>query len=63
LKLARENSRWAYKRFEGELRKLGHCCSHQTVRGVLRRHGVEVRIPMNPDIHSGVFGHPSSEAA
>jgi len=41
LKLARENSCWGYKRLVGELRKLGHCCSHQTVRRVLHRHGLE----------------------
>jgi len=41
VKLARENSRWGYKRIAGELRKLGHDCSYQAVRRVLRRHGLE----------------------
>src|SRR5215471_12591579 len=32
LKLARENERWGYRRIAGELLKLGHRCSHLTVR-------------------------------
>ena len=44
LRLARENARWGYRRIQGELRKLGHSCSHVTVGKVLRRH----RIPPAP---------------
>jgi len=40
LKLARENERWGYRRIAGELLKLGHRCSHLTVRKVLRRHNL-----------------------
>ncbi|HKF17354.1 MAG TPA: IS3 family transposase, partial [Candidatus Dormibacteraeota bacterium] len=40
LKLARENERWGYRRIAGELLKLGHRCSHLTVRKVLRRHSL-----------------------
>jgi putative transposase len=44
LRIAMENPRWGYRRIQGELRKLGHRCSHLTVRKVLRRH----RLPPAP---------------
>ena len=40
VKLAEQNPRWEYRRIHGELRKLGHLCSHWTIRKVLRRRGL-----------------------
>jgi putative transposase len=39
LRLAREND-WGSERIEGELRKLGYEISDETVRNILRRHGI-----------------------
>jgi hypothetical protein len=39
LQLAREN-RWGDDRITGELKKLGFRISHETVRQILRRHGI-----------------------
>lgn len=39
LQLAREN-RWGDDRITGELKKLGYRISHETVRQILRRHGI-----------------------
>jgi hypothetical protein len=44
LRLARENPQWGYRRIQGELLKLGWCCSHLTVGRLLRRH----RLPPAP---------------
>ena len=39
LRMAREN-RWGDDRIEGELKKLGYRISHETIRKILRGHGV-----------------------
>jgi transposase InsO family protein len=39
LQLARENQ-WGDDRITGELKKLGYCISHETVRQILRRHSI-----------------------
>ena len=38
--MARENSGWGYDRIVGALANLGHRLSDQTVKNVLRRHGI-----------------------
>jgi len=38
--MARENSGWGYDRIVGALAKLGHRVSDQTVKNILRRHGI-----------------------
>jgi hypothetical protein len=38
--MARENSGWGYDRIVGALANLGHQCSDQTVKNILRRHGI-----------------------
>ena len=50
LTMARDNEGWGYRRIVGELRKLGHRCSHLTVRKVLRRHGLGACSPPEPTL-------------
>jgi hypothetical protein len=40
LRLARENSRWGYQRICGECARLGMRVSANSVRNILRRHGL-----------------------
>ena len=40
LRLARENPRWGYGKFQGELGKLGHQVSRSASKRILRRHGL-----------------------
>src|SRR6202165_503107 len=40
LRMARENSGWGYDRIVGALANLGHRLSHQTVKNILRQHGI-----------------------
>src|SRR5215472_3358384 len=40
VQMARENSGWGYDRIVGALSNLGYIVSDQTVRNVLRRHGI-----------------------
>lgn len=40
VRIARENSGWGYDRIVGALANLGHRLSDQTVKNILRRHGI-----------------------
>lgn len=40
VRMARENSGWGYDRIVGALANLGHQLSSQTVKNILRRHGI-----------------------
>jgi putative transposase len=40
VRMARENSGWGYDRIVGALANLGHQCSDQTVKNILRRQGI-----------------------
>ncbi len=40
VRMARENSGWGYDRIVGALANLGHRLSNQTVKNILRRHGI-----------------------
>ena len=43
VRMARENSGWGYDRIVGALSNLGHHVSDQTVKNILRRHGIADR--------------------
>jgi hypothetical protein len=39
--MAEENRSWGYRRIQGALANLGHDLAHNTVRNILKRHGIE----------------------
>ena len=41
LRMARENTSWGYDRIQGALANLGHIVAPNTVKNILKRHGIE----------------------
>ena len=41
LRMARENTSWGYDRIQGALANLGHVVAPNTVKNILKRHGIE----------------------
>jgi hypothetical protein len=41
LRMARENTSWGYDRIQGALANLGHMVAPNTVKNILKRHGIE----------------------
>jgi hypothetical protein len=41
LRMARENDSWGYDRIQGALANLGHIIAPNTVKNILRRHGID----------------------
>ena len=41
LRMAGENASWGYDRIQGELTNLGHIIAPNTVKNILKRHGIE----------------------
>ena len=41
LLMARENTSWGYDRIQGALDNLGHIVAPNTVKNILKRHGIE----------------------
>jgi len=39
--MARENVSWGYDRIQGALSSLGHIVAPNTVKNILKRHGIE----------------------
>ena len=41
LRMARDNTSWGYGRIQGALANLGHVIASNTVKNILKRHGIE----------------------
>src|SRR5215469_10432186 len=41
VRMAEENRSWGYRRVQGALANLGHDLAHNTIRNILKRHGIE----------------------
>lgn len=57
VRLAKENTRWGYDKIQGELLKLGHNLSANSVRNILKRHRITPVTERSIGSWRSLFGH------